>query len=236
KAFLALPRGEEQRMRFVDEFLSGAWVRFYSFTTDDVVAMYYSLQPGRYGAFFATEQGVGTAVVDVHSKLVLYVPCMDKDSMNRIQPHPHVLTYFEEDVQLLNISDAQKVLGSVLTGIMNFVQEIARQRGEGLPPPAVHAAYLHERDKTAVPSNTKFAYVRKVFPDPSGSFVLFRLSNLRSQVICNVLMDIRWQSDRQNNVGQRYYVLADGTAEPFTVDHTGILFEVDQVVRNNFRR
>ncbi|KEG09113.1 protein kinase [Trypanosoma grayi] len=235
-AFLALPREEQNRQRFVDDFLSGGWVRFYSFTNEETVVMYYCLQPGRYGAMFPTEAGVGTAVVDVHSKLVLYVPCMDNESTNRSQPHPHVQTFYDEDVRLLSVSEAQRYLGSVLESIMGFVKEIARLRAEGLTPAAVHAAYIHQRDRTSVPTDTKFAYVRKVFPDPSGSFTLFRLSNLRSQVVCNALMDIRWQSDRRHNVGQKYYVLADGTAEPFLVDHTGILAQVEAVLSNNFRR
>ncbi|RNF27098.1 putative protein kinase [Trypanosoma conorhini] len=235
-AFLALPREEQNRQRFVDEFLSGGWVRFYSFTNEETVVMYYCAQPGRYGAMFPTEAGVGTAVVDVHSRLVLYVPCMNNESTNRSQPHPHVQTFYDEDVRLLSVSEAQRYLGGVLDSIMGFVNEVARLRAEGLTPAAVHAAYIHQRDKSAVPKDTKFVYVRKVFPDPSGSFTLFRLSNLRSQVVCNTLMDIRWQSDRRHNVGQKYYVLADGTAEPFVVDHTGILTQVETVLSNNFRR
>ncbi|KAG8342043.1 Protein tyrosine kinase Protein kinase domain [Trypanosoma vivax] len=236
KAYLALPRDEHNRIRFVEDFLSGGWVRFYSFTKDDVVVMYYCLQPGRYGAMFATEAGFGTAVVDVYSKLVLYVPCVNNDGTNRSQPHPHVQTFFEEEVRLLSISEAKRYLDNVLNNIMDFVREITRLRAEGLTPAAVHAAYIYQRDKNSVPPNTKFVYVRKVFPDPSGSFTLFRLSNLRSQVVCNTLMDIRWQSDRRNNVGQKYYVLADGTTEPFVVDHTGILSQVERVLCNNFRR
>ncbi|PWU92037.1 putative kinetoplastid kinetochore protein 2 [Trypanosoma cruzi] len=235
-AFLALPREEQNRQRFVDDFLSGGWVRFYSFTNEETVVMYYCAQPGRYGAMFPTEAGVGTAVVDVHSRLVLYVPCMNNESTNRSQPHPHVQTFYDEDVRLLSVSEAQRHLGGVLESIMGFVNEVARLRAEGLTPAAVHAAYIHQRDKSSVPKDTKFVYVRKVFPDPSGSFTLFRLSNLRSQVVCNTLMDIRWQSDRRHNVGQKYYVLADGTAEPFVVDHTGILTQVETVLSNNFRR
>ncbi|ORC91357.1 protein kinase [Trypanosoma theileri] len=235
-AFLALPREEQNRQRFVDEFLSGGWIRFYSFTNEETVVMYYCVQPGRYGAVFPTEAGVGTAVVDVHSKLVLYVPCMNNESTNRSQPHPHVQTFYDEDVRLLGITEAQRYLGGVLDSIMGFVKEIARLRAEGLTPAAVHAAYIHQRERSSVPTDTKFVYVRKVFPDPSGSFTLFRLSNLRSQVVCNALMDIRWQSDRRHNVGQKYYVLADGTAEPFVVDHTGILAQVEAVLSNSFRR
>ena len=35
-AFLALPQREDQRARFVGEFLAGAWVRHYTFATNDV--------------------------------------------------------------------------------------------------------------------------------------------------------------------------------------------------------
>lgn len=234
--FLALPREEHNRQQFLDDFLSGGWVRFYSFTNEDTVVMYYSLQPGRYGAIFPTEAGVGTAVVDVHSKLVLYVPCMNNESTNRSQPHPHVQTFYEEEARILSLAEAQRYLGEVLRCITGFVDETNRLKVEGLTPAAVHAAYIHHRNMAHVPRDTKFVYIRKVFPDPSGTFTLFRLSNLRSQVVCNAMVDIRWQSDRRHNVGQKYYVNADGTAEPFVVDQTGILSQVETVLNNNFRR
>ncbi|GET93631.1 protein kinase, putative [Leishmania tarentolae] len=235
-AFLALPREERNRQQFLDDFLSGGWVRFYSFTNEDTVVMYYSLQPGRYGAMFPTEAGVGTAVLDVYSKLVLYVPCMNNESTNRNQPHPHVQTFYDEEARILTLPEAQRYLGGVLRCITGFVDEFSRLKAEGLTPAAVHAAYIHHRSMTHVPRDTKFVYIRKVFPDPSGSFTLFRLSNLRSQVVCNAMVDIRWQSDRRHNVGQKYYINADGTAEPFLVDNTGILSQLETVLNNNFRR
>ncbi|AYU83915.1 kinetoplastid kinetochore protein 2 / KKT2 [Leishmania donovani] len=235
-AFLALPREERNRQQFLDDFLSGGWVRFYSFTNEDTVVMYYSLQPGRYGAMFPTEAGVGTAVLDVYSKLVLYVPCMNNESTNRSQPHPHVQTFYDEEARILSLPEAQRYLGGVLRCITGFVDEFSRLKAEGLTPAAVHAAYIHHRSMSHVPRDTKFVYIRKVFPDPSGSFTLFRLSNLRSQVVCNAMVDIRWQSDRRHNVGQKYYINADGTAEPFLVDQTGILSQLETVLNNNFRR
>ncbi|KAK7194028.1 kinetoplastid kinetochore protein 2 [Novymonas esmeraldas] len=234
--FLALPRDERHRQQFMEDFLSGGWVRFYSFTNEDTVVMYYSLQPGRYGAMFPTEAGVGTAVLDVHSRLVLYVPCMNNESTNRSQPHPHVQTFYDEEARILSLPEAQRYLGGVLRCITGFVDEFNRLRAEGLTPAAVHAAYIHHRSMAHVPRDTKFVYIRKVFPDPSGTFTLFRLSNLRSQVVCNAMVDIRWQSDRRHNVGQKYYINADGTAEPFVVDQTGILSQVETVLNNNFRR
>ncbi|KPA81624.1 putative protein kinase [Leptomonas pyrrhocoris] len=234
--FLALPREEHNRQQFLDDFLSGGWVRFYSFTNEDTVVMYYSLQPGRYGAMFPTEAGVGTAVLDMYSKLVLYVPCMNNESTNRNQPHPHVQTFYDEEARILSLSEAQRYLGGVLRCITGFVDEFTRLRAEGLTPAAVHAAYVHHRNMAHVPRDTKFVYIRKVFPDPAGAFTLFRLSNLRSQVVCNALVDIRWQSDRRHNVGQKYYINSDGSAEPFVVDQTGILSQVETVLNNNFRR
>ncbi|EPY35626.1 protein kinase [Strigomonas culicis] len=235
-AFLALPRDEHHRQQFLDDFLSGGWVRFYSFTNEDTVVMYYCLQPGRYGAMFPTEAGVGTAVLDVYSKLVLYVPCMNNESTSRNQPHPHVQTFYDEEARILTIAEAQRYLGGVLKCITAFVGEISRLKAEGLTPAAVHAAHIHQRNTNSVPRDTKFVYIRKVFPDPAGSFTLFRLSNLRSQVVCSAMVDIRWQSDRRHNVGQKYYVHADGSAEPFVVDQTGILTQVETVLSNSFRR
>lgn len=235
-AFLALPRNATHKQQFLDDFLNGGWVRFYSFTNEDTVVMYYCLQPGRYGAMFPTEAGVGTAVLDIYSKLVMYVPCMNNESTSRSQPHPHVQTFYDEEARILTLAEAHRYLGDVLKCITAFVNETARLRSEGLTPAAVHAAFIHHRDTKAVPRDTKFVYIRKVFPDPAGTFTLFRLSNLRSQVVCNAMVDIRWQSDRRHNVGQKYYVHADGTAEPFVIDHTGILSQVEIVLNNSYRR
>ncbi|CAD2213130.1 protein kinase [Angomonas deanei] len=235
-AYLALPKEDQHKQQFLNEFLSGGWVRFYSFSNEDTVVMYYTLQPGRYGAMFPTEAGVGTAVLDVHSKLVLYVPCMNNESTSRSQPHPHVQTFYDEEARILTIAEAKRYLGAVLQCITAFVVETSRLKAEGLTPAAVHAAYIHQPNIGAVPRDTKFVYIRKVFPDPAGGFTLFRLSNLRSQVICNATLDIRWQSDRRHNVGQKYYVHSDGTAEPFVVDTSGILSEVETVLNNSYRR
>eukprot|EP00331_Platyophrya_macrostoma_P018828 CAMPEP_0176474782 /NCGR_PEP_ID=MMETSP0127-20121128/43226_1 /TAXON_ID=938130 /ORGANISM="Platyophrya macrostoma, Strain WH" /LENGTH=47 /DNA_ID= /DNA_START= /DNA_END= /DNA_ORIENTATION= len=45
-------------------------------------------------------------------------------------------------------------------------------------------------------------------------------------------MDIRWQSDREHHVGQRYYVYSDGRAEPFLEDRTGTMSYLQMVVEN----
>ncbi|SCU72798.1 kinetoplastid kinetochore protein 2 [Trypanosoma equiperdum] len=236
-AYLALPRDKQNRDRFVDDFLSGAWVRVYSFIGSEVVVMYYSVQPGRYGALFPTEEGAATAVLDIHSKLVLYVPRMDKDTVTRTQCHPNVLSFFQDEIRILPATSAEKTLGGVLRGIMGFVSELTKCRGEGEKYAAAQSAYIHQREKGAVPAGTKFAYVRKAFPDPAGSFVLFRLSNLRSQVVFNnALLDIRWQSDKNHNVGQKYYVRPNGEAGPFTAEHSGILNHVNLVMRNVYRK
>lgn len=236
-AFLALPLKEETRENFVRDFLSGGWVRFYSFTQHEHVVMYYCLQPGRYGALFASPQGdgVGTAVVDVSSQMVLHVPRLNDDSQSRRQPHPHVQTFYEEEIQLLTFPEAHRYLSPVLEGILSFVDETTGLKAEGLTPAAMHASYSHLSDMVAVPRNTKFVYLRKVYPDPSGAMTLFRLSNLRSQVICSAMVDIRWQSDRRHNVGQKYYVYPDGTTEPFSVDQTGVLAQLDMVLSNFYR-
>lgn len=130
-------------------------------------------------------------MLDIYSRLVLYVPCINNDSTYRTQPHPHVQTFYEEEARILTLAEAQRYLGGVLKCITSFVDETARLRSEGLTPTAVHAAYIHHRNTNSVPRDTRFVYVRKVFPDPAGSFTLFRLSNLRSQVICSAMIDIR---------------------------------------------
>ena len=235
-AFLALPQQHHNRQLFLDDFLGGSWVRFFTFPNEEQIVLFYCLQPGRFGALFPNAGGVGTAVLDIHSRMVLFVPCMTSESTNRSNPHPHVQTFYDEEVRILSLAEAQRTIHDVLNSIMATVSEINRMKAEGLSVAASHAAFVHGRDQTSVSRDTKFAYIRKVFPDPAGTFTLFRLSNLRSQVICNSPLDIRWQSDRRHNVGQKYYVHADGTAEPFVVDHTGILSQVESVLSNNFRR
>lgn len=238
-AFLALPQREEQREHFVRDFLSGGWVRFFSFANHDHVVLFYSLQPGRYGCLFVNPDGsgVGTAVMDVSSQMVLYVPLLNDDCQSRRQPHPHVQTFYEEEVFILSIAEAQRYMGStVLDSMLAFIDETTRLKAEGLTPAAMHAAYSHLSDMASVPRDTKFVYLRKVYPDPSGSITLFRLSNLRSQVISKALVDIRWQSDRRHHVGQKYYVYPDGRTEPFSVDHTGVLTQLEMVLSNLYRR
>jgi hypothetical protein len=235
-AFLALPQQQHHRQLFLDDFLGGSWMRFFTFPNEDRIVLFYCLQPGRFGALFQNGNGVGTAVLDIHSRLVLFVPCMTSESTNRSSPHPHVQTFYDEEVRILTLSEAQRTIQDVLNTITAIVGEINHMRAEGLTVAASHAAYIHNRDQSSVPRDTKFTYVRKVFPDPAGTFTLFRLSNLRSQVITNSPLDIRWQSDRRHNVGQKYYVHADGRAEPFVVDQTGILTQVESVLSNSFRR
>lgn len=237
--FLALPQQEEHREHFVRDFLSGGWVRFFCFANHEYVVLFYSLQPGRYGCLFANPDGsgVGTAVIDVSSQMVLYVPLLNDDSQSRRQPHPHVQTFYEEEVFILSVAEAQRYIGhTVLDSMLAFIDETTRLKAEGLTPAAMHAAYSHLSDMASVPRDTKFVYLRKVYPDPSGSITLFRLSNLRSQVISKALVDIRWQSDRRHHVGQKYYVYPDGRTEPFSVDHTGVLAQLEIVLSNLYRR
>jgi hypothetical protein len=234
-AYLALPQSEVSRQQFLDNFLGGGWIRYFAFTRDDTIVMYYSLQPGRYGALFPGEGGIGTAVMDMNHQMVLYVPFMTNDSTNRANPHPHVQTFYEEEVRLMSLVQANRLIPNVVEGITSFVEEMTRLRREGLTTTANHSAYIDHPHASSVSADTRFVYVRKVFPDPGGSFTLFRLSNLRSQVISNTMLDIRWQSDRMHNVGQKYYVHSDGSAEPFTQDHTGILSQVEIVLSNSYR-
>lgn len=238
-AFLALPQREEHRQHFVQDFLSGGWIRFFSFANHEHVVLFYSLQPGRYGCLFANPDGsgVGTAVMDVSSQMVLYVPLLNDDCQSRRQPHPHVQTFYEEEVFILTVAEAQRYIGqAVLDSLLSFIDETTRLRAEGLTPAAMHAAYSHLSDMVSVPRETKFVYLRKVYPDPSGSITLFRLSNLRSQVISKALVDIRWQSDRRHYVGQKYYVYPDGRTEPFSTDNTGVLAQLEMVLSNLYRR
>lgn len=234
-SYLALPRSDSNRLHFLHDFLSGGWVRFYAYGNDDRVVLFYCVQPGRYGAMFPTEEGVGAAVLDIHSKMVLYVPTMNDENSSRNQPHPHVQTFFDEEVRILTLTEAQRYIAPILSSLTSFVEEVNSMKAEGLTPAAVHAAYCHQAHEVAVPRDTKFVYVRKVYPDPSGAATLFRLSNLRSQIVCSAMLDVRWQSDRQHNVGQKYYVYPDGTTEPFSVDYTGVLHQMEMVLANHYR-
>lgn len=237
-AYLALPQQANDRHNFVEQFLSGPWVRCYSFGFDSMSLVHYSLQPGRYGSTFANDQGgIGTAVVDIHSGLVLYVQSTNLDASNRTQPHPHVQTFYDEPIKLMPITEATRLLPDVMNSISNYVNELTRLHREGLTSMAVSATFVHNHAMSSVPRDTKFAYIRKVFPDLRHSAVLFRLSNLRSQIVAPSMgIDIRWQSDRNNNVGTKYYVFQDGRAEPFVEDRTGILRHMQTTLENSYRR
>jgi hypothetical protein len=237
-AYLALPQQTTHRAMFVDNFLSGPWVRYFVFGFDSVCIMHYSLQPGRFGGSFSITSGiVATVVIDINSKNVLHVPVTNIDSQNRSEPHPNVQTFFSEEVQIMSLHEARVSLSAVVTSILNFANMVVQHEREGLTPNVVSAAFVHQPAATSVSSTTKFAYVRKIFPDPQRTTVVFRLSNLRSQVVSHIAgVDIRWQSDRHSNVGTKYYVYPDGRAEPFVDDRTGILQHVQMVLENSFRR
>lgn len=232
-----MPQAPQQRQQFTEEFLSGAWVRFFSFCADDLMLLYYSLQPGRFGALFPVEGGgTGTAIVDVNSRMVLYVPILSQDGITRREPHPHVQTFYDEEVHLITLMQAQRMCPAVVDSILRYATEFNRMVAERLPPAACAAGYIHHPTLSSVPRDTKFAYIRKVFPDPESAFVLFRLSNMRSQVVCNSSpLDIRWQSDGRKHVGSKYYVYGDGRAEAFSIDTTGVLASVDKVLQESFR-
>lgn len=236
-AFMALPQTEENRQHFVDEMLNGAWVRFYAFASSDVAVLYYSVQAGRIGAMYLNNGSLATAVLDIHSKLVLLVPKLDDDATaHRREPHPHVQTFYTEEVSVVSMQEAQRTISPILNGILGVVNEINRHRSEGVAPPTMHAAYVHNSDMASVPRETKFAYVRRVFPDPEGTLTLFRLSNLRSQLICTAAtIDIRWQSDQRHNIGFKYYVYPDGRVVPFQTDNTGLLAHLERVLSTNYR-
>ena len=235
-AYLALPQEPQTRQAFLEDFLSGPWIRSYAFANTESSFLYYSLQPGRYGAMFSTAAGLGTVVVDINAQTVLHVPYIKADTSIRREAHPHVSTMYDDDVQVLRMQEAQRRFGAVLHGILEFVNEIARLRSEGLPPVAVPASYIHNASQVAVPKDTKFAYLRRLFPDPDGMFVMFRLSNMRTQLVCNsAQLDVRWQSDRRNNITLKYYVHSDGSAIPFVNDSTGIMQRLETVLSTTFR-
>ena len=83
---------------------------------------------------------------------------------------------------LCTVQEAKKqdVLGKVVDGIFNYVSEGNRRRAEGAPPVYVAAPYIHKANDARVPPETKFAYLRKVFPDPDGAFTL-RTSPVRTR-------------------------------------------------------
>lgn len=238
-AYLALPQQSSDRQQFLDQFLSGPWVRCYAFNFDAVCLVHYSLQPGRYGGTFVSPDNatIGTAVIDIHSKFVLYVPSTSVDTSSRTQPHPHVQTFYNEDIRLMSLNEARKAIPEVALSILNFANVITQHEMEGLTTPVVNASFVHQRTATSVPRDTKFAYIRKVFPDLQRTTIVFRLSNLRSHIISPISgIDIRWQSDRNHNIGTKYYVYPDGRAEPFVEDRTGILQHISTTLQNSYRR
>jgi hypothetical protein len=269
QAFLALPRRQDQRQIFAQEFLAGGWVRHYAFAQRDVAFLYYSLQPGRYGAIFqsklptgngATKLCTSTIVMDMHSKLVLYVPALASDSgsdtarfgggahhQRKHQQPVLVDSDYDEAVSIMSLEEAFKSHGRVIGGICDYVNEIANQKSEGKVPVYVSASYVHDAGAPSVPANTKFVYLRRVFPDPGSSFALFRISNKRSQLICTTQydFDIRWQKPREAAVQKsaaqkeqscdlKYYVYRAGNIEPFSMDKTGLLARVQAILEQNF--
>lgn len=272
--FLALPRRQDQREIFTGEFLARPWVRHYAFANNDVAFMYYCLQPGRYGAFYqgrhptiANRTCTSTLIIDVHSKLVLHVPVIggkdssSSSSMKRRQQNNNnnnnsnhsptlVDTDYDDEAAVLPLSEAQARAGSIIGGILDYINELAEMKADGQVPCYVSSAFIHNADSTGVPANTKFVYLRRVFADPGSSFSLFRLSNKASQIICPLQydFDVRWEVPRNNNnsllqqqqqqmpkpVGLKYYVYRDGTTQPFTVDTTGLLAKVENVLTENY--
>jgi hypothetical protein len=238
-AYLALPQSREHRATFLDAFLGGAWVRHYAFAMNDAALLYYCLQPGRFGALYPSQTGPGmaTLVVDIHSRLALHVPLLLNESVMRTEAHPHVSTFYEEPAEVISLTEAQRLCGSVLRGIIAYIAEINRLRSEGLPPVYVSSAYVLAPEENSVNADTKFVYLRRVFPDPDNTFTLFRLSNFRSQVICpTMLIDIRWACDKRQAIGMRYYVHNDGRCEPFATDHTGVLARLEHVLSTTYHR
>jgi serine/threonine protein kinase len=238
-AFMALPQRGDERENFVATFLSGAWVRSYAFAANDICKMYYSLQPGRIGAIFTSANGtLATAIFDLHSRMLLYVPEIDQANAARREPHSHVATAYGDELHLVTMHGAQEhnVLGPVLTGIKEFVADNNRRRAQGRTPALVCAPFVSKAETEGVARDTKWVYIRRVFPDKEGRFVLFRLSNTRSHVIVNAMhdQDIRWQSDTSGRMGLRYYVRNDGSAIPFTDDHYGVLTELEQMLATTY--
>ncbi len=70
-ALLALPRNNDARAEFLENFLGGAWIRHYAFANNDVAALYYCLQPGRFGAMYMDPQRrvMSTVVLDIAALL-----------------------------------------------------------------------------------------------------------------------------------------------------------------------
>ena len=238
-AFLNLPQDPSNRQQFLDSFLVGPWVRTFSFArTDPSHLLYYTMQPGRYGCFFAVEGGTGTMVVDINSRMVLVVPLiMQKDTPPRHCDNPHVTTFFDDAVYMIPLQQAMAEYRPFVEGIVSYARKILEARARNtVAADTFYAAHIYAPSETSVPPQTKFTYIRRVFPDPSRTLTMFRLSNQRTQIVASAELEIRWQSDRANNVGMKYYVFADGRTAPMERDDYGVLARIDTVLHNAYRR
>ena len=238
-AYLAIPQTPQARNQFYSDFLGGGWVRHYTFAANDVAVLYYSVQPGRFGAFYEVKSSgtMATLVVDIHSKMVLHVPQLRTDAnVRRDGCPPHIQTFYDDECRIVSMQEANRSLGTVCSGVMVYINELNRLRLEGKPPNYVPAAYVHRPELHSVTPETPFVYLRKVFPDPDSTFTMFRMSNLRSHIICpTTTFDIRWQSDKQHHIGMRYYVYTSGECVPFTKDHSGVLDRVETVLATTYK-
>lgn len=238
-AFLNLPQDPNSRQQFLDSFLVGPWVRTFSFArTDPSHLLYYTMQPGRYGCFFAVDEGTGTMVVDINSRMVLVVPkILQKDTPPRQCDNPHVSTFFDDDIYIISLQQAMHEYKPFVEGIVNYARKILGARAANtVASDTFYSAHIYAPNETSVPPQTKFTYIRRVFPDPSRTLTMFRLSNQRTQIVASAEMEIRWQSDRANNVGMKYYVFADGRTSPMERDDYGILSRIDTVLWNAYRK
>lgn len=200
--------------------------------------LYYTMQPGRYGCFFAVEGGTGTMVVDINSRMVLVVPLiMQKDTPPRHCDNPHVTTFFDDAVYMIPLQQAMAEYRPFVEGIVSYARKILEARARNtVAADTFYAAHIYAPSETSVPPQTKFTYIRRVFPDPSRTLTMFRLSNQRTQIVASAELEIRWQSDRANNVGMKYYVFADGRTAPMERDDYGVLARIDTVLHNAYRR
>jgi hypothetical protein len=236
-AFMALPRDPQRRQEFTTQFLEGSWVRSFAFTSTPQ-RLYYCLQPGRIGVMYGNAKGsMSTVVVDIHNKSVLWVKeISNADDTILDVSHPHVATSFQDSISFHSMDEAQRVLGGILGGLQEYIDECRRARREGRPSPNVLATYVHPSVDNQVAPSTKWSYLRRAYPHPNGQLIMFRLSNRRSQILLpqEQTHEIRWMSDRSGTVGVRYYVKADGTAEPFTVDKSGVMDAVENMFMTSY--
>lgn len=242
RAFLNFSKNPEQRQHFAESFLAGPWVRYFTFdgqrysgmaaeNTESPLILFYSMQPGRYGVAFAGEDGLGTMVIDIHTSLVLLVPSITDSQYPRHADNPHVTSYYDDDIHLISLHQASAQYGFFVDAILRFARTISESTTpDGGLPPVVYSAFLYGASETRVPPQTKFTYIRRIFADPDGALTLFNLSNMRTQIVTSHDFDIRWQSDRANNVGLTHYVYTDGRMDPFVNDDYGILSRLELVI------